>query len=306
MAYQQGYSMRGGGGGSSRSSRPTTVQRNLPGNGALFQFGGKGSWLADLGLSLIPGIGSAIEANRLDRIDQRNFEMQGEWLDYQKALQKNIFEREDTAVQRRVEDLRNAGMAPFMAAGQGANAGGAVQTAAPQRGLKGKLAKLDMLNNFAGRMLDVKRMGAELEAVRAQTKRTNVETDQLRQSWQERRAMLQEELTQKILTNRVYRETLQSKIKAEKAIAESEWFKASMTAMDWGIYNQYKNWLKNQKFEDGGLSHNPKIAEWQVLKIMHDLKKYDRDFYEDLSEGKVDLSSGAGLNALFQILRTLK
>lgn len=46
--------------------------------------------------------------------------------DYQKALQQQIFQREDTAVQRRMADLQAAGLNPNIAAGSAAGAGAVV------------------------------------------------------------------------------------------------------------------------------------------------------------------------------------
>ncbi len=76
------------------------------------------------------------------RVNDLNYQLQKENLDYQKSLQKVMFEREDNAVQRRLNDLKSAGLSPVLAAGSSANAGPVISTAPPQRGndLQGYLA----------------------------------------------------------------------------------------------------------------------------------------------------------------------
>lgn len=89
------------------------------------------------------------EANKQNKkIAEQNLQLQQEQLEYQKALQKEIFAREDTAHQREVTDLRNSGISPLATANGGAGAGsGAVvplterqnnyQAQAPQVDLSG-------------------------------------------------------------------------------------------------------------------------------------------------------------------------
>lgn len=60
-----------------------------------------------------------------------NLQFQRENLDYQKALQEKIFQREDSSYQRTVADMRAAGLSPLAMNGTN-GAGEAIQTTAPE------------------------------------------------------------------------------------------------------------------------------------------------------------------------------
>lgn len=67
------------------------------------------------------------------RTNDLNYRLQQENLAYQKQLQQIIFGREDNAVQRRVADLKKAGLSPTLAAGSAASAGSVINTSASQK-----------------------------------------------------------------------------------------------------------------------------------------------------------------------------
>lgn len=93
-------------------------------------------------------------------INKQNLKFQQQNLDYQKELQKQIFGREDNAVQRRAHDLQAAGLSKTLAAGEGAGAGSVVGTSAPQMG------QIDFLNralSVAQAQADIRKTNAETE-----------------------------------------------------------------------------------------------------------------------------------------------
>lgn len=81
-----------------------------------------------------------------------NTYMQWQNLNWQKSVQNKMFNREDSSIQRRVADLKAAGLSPVLAAGQGASAGPVVSTHAPE-----------LPQNTGQQILDLMRMKNEFE-----------------------------------------------------------------------------------------------------------------------------------------------
>lgn len=78
-----------------------------------------------LGAALISGVTSG-------GIGLMNYNQQKKYAGLSERLLRHQWHREDTAVQRRVSDLKAAGLSPVLAAGQPAGSGGMVSIQAPQ------------------------------------------------------------------------------------------------------------------------------------------------------------------------------
>ncbi len=106
-----------------------------------------------------------------------NFQLQKKNLAYQKDLQKVMMAREDNAVQRRVEDLKKAGLSPTLAAGSSASSGPVISTVAPQKlsNLQGYLALAQVGTMIANQQ----KAQTEADIARQQLKQTKLDTKYL-------------------------------------------------------------------------------------------------------------------------------
>ncbi len=141
------------------------------------------------------------------RVNDLNYQLQKENLDYQKSLQKVMFEREDNAVRRRVNDLKSAGLSPVLAAGSSANAGPVISTAPPQRenDLQGYLAL------------------AQVGTMIANQQRAQTEADIARQTLnQSRIKTLADTFSSVMLGNDAIQKTMDTKYFAKHGISPTE------------------------------------------------------------------------------------
>lgn len=101
---------------------------------------------------------------------------------YQKDLQKKMFEREDTSIARRVADLRASGLSPVLAAGQGASAGPVVPVKPPEVSGLDQMAQIYM--NLITQQANVSHTKADMDRIAKQMEFMNsgIELNQYKQN----------------------------------------------------------------------------------------------------------------------------
>lgn len=134
--------------------------------------------------AFVSSAGSALQGVSSLGAGVANFFSQGANLEWQKQMQRESWERDDTAVQRRAKDMAAAGFNPLLAAGSAAGNAPVVHTDAPQidpesvrgfgkgisEGANSVMNALTMSKNFAVK-------DAEIRNLEASARKTNVEAN---------------------------------------------------------------------------------------------------------------------------------
>lgn len=123
-----------------------------------------------MGGAIAEAVAGAITGAVNGGISIYNTVQQHQKMEYDKRIQQQIFEREDTAAQRRAADLEAAGLSKTLAAGSAANAGVAVPVQAPQV----DASKMDVAMNALAAMTNIaqiRKLSAETQEAKANTTR---------------------------------------------------------------------------------------------------------------------------------------
>lgn len=215
-----------------------------------------------------------------------NYFQQQQQLKYMKEAQKTTWNREDNAAQRRVADLKAAGLSPTLAAGSAASTSAPIKVNAPQVNSQAVSQATQNAMNLLQQKQNIAKTKAEINYTNAQADKARSEAN-----------VLQGTETQRIETaisqNKYLKDSLQDRLntvirQAETAThtRDSAEAKAQVDQLDASWKQQLENyltetsgrWTEHAKY----ISNNPYVMNQMILALDQELKNHDIGIYKKL------------------------
>lgn len=266
-------------------------------------------WLASGGdfinqsINTLGGLYLGHQANQIEKNNlafqqdafSKSYQQQIAKFDYDKALQQRIFDREDTSIQRRVADLKEAGLSPMFAMGQGASAGSVVPTKAPQkqapqRGIQGKLlqqAALRETANVAKTFAETKLILEQTDAMRATTNSKTAETARTEQLTAYEAKKFKYELDRMFHENEEFKKGMQHRLtilEYQKHTARHtnaiRWAERQLAEIDLAHKKELENWISSFMDKNNMPRLNPDQMKYAMAYVTYITAEHNREFAE--------------------------
>lgn len=215
---------------------------------------------------------SAVKAtNDLNKkISENNLAFQRDNLEYQKSLQQQIFNREDTAYQRRVNDLVAAGINPAVAAGgSGSNAGSIVSTQALHNDMKYQAPQFNL-----GSVIDTLKSLKQIANIDEQTNVAKAQADYLGSL----KSKADAETNKIVFDNNFFSKTQEDRLKRFAFETDILQYQKDMMSRQNELNKIGYNFSLGNSIINNFTSSNAPLL--QELQINQDLLKFKRSFTE--------------------------
>lgn len=238
-------------------------------------------------MSIISGIAAAADIAS----SMVNYKHQKEKFKYEKGVQQTTWDREDNATQRRVADLRAAGLSPTLAAGSAAQTSNPISTTTPQ-----------ISENIGSSMMAKKNMAADL-----MTKSQNIATSKAQEKYLNMQAKGQE------IKNRIQGGTEEQQIATATSRASIQAVNAWKAKISKNEYNNLMLYVNTnspgEKIYDpwtGSYQNtNKQVQEYKAMQLSLQLQRHDTEGYmaTPLPSGSLNSAISGMSGVLGKIMR---